>query len=125
MHDVPGEGFRLDGGEGAQSHMQRDRAEGHASLADLLEQRGGKMQTGCGRRDRAGGSRINRLVALGIVRPFVHRKSLDIGRQGDFAERVKFVGDIGRAGKTQPAMTFFVDPGDNGVEVRGFALARS
>jgi len=75
--------FRMNGLEGSQAHLQRDRGDFDASPSQLLEDRRRKMQSGRGRGHSPRLPGEDRLVALAVFRLVAPR---DVRRQRNVAE---------------------------------------
>ena len=88
MHPVGRHVLDLDRQEGARADMQRDMADGHAHLAQLVQQIVVEMQRCRGRRDRPRDARPDGLVILAVLRIGGAARG-DIGRQGHRARRIE------------------------------------
>ena len=100
--------------------MQGDETYLHAARADLFQQFRREMQTRRRRGDRTIGPREDGLIAFLVLWELA--VALDVRRQRNFAQPVKFVADVRRAGKLQPPMSFVVGFKNRGANF-GFRIS--
>src|SRR5580704_16926953 len=103
----------VDGLECAQADIQRDRGHLDASLPQPLQNRGGKMQAGGGRRHGSWMIGENRLVTLAVRRLVFAR---DVRRQRNVAEPLDRFGNVALCREANAPQPIFATADDFGGE---------
>ena len=117
VHLVLGEGDGLHGRERAEADVEGHEGNVCAGGLDLREDAGREVKSGGRGGDRAGGLRVDGLVAFAVGGGGVVRRAMDVGWQRGFAKCVKGGGEVFRAGEFEAAVAvgiFFAHDGGEG-----------
>src|ERR1051325_6021812 len=117
MHFMGGESFSFDGRESAEADVESEETDMNVARANFVEERFGEVKSGGGRCNGARGLCEDGLVASTIGFCFVCGRTIDVGREWNFAKGIEKGQNILWALETNTSMSFIIGFENNGANV--------